>query len=137
MLRWLINGLLAIIGLAAVVAVAGYFVLKRDDIPYATLASHYENANSHYVDLPGGVHMHYRDEGAHPGAATLLLVHGYAASVQTWEPWVRLLGQDCRVISIDLPGHGLTGAPAGYQPTIGNYVEVVNAFAASQHLDHF
>lgn len=137
MLRWLINGLLAIIGLAAVVAAAGYFVLKRDDIPYATLASHYENANSRYVDLPGGIHMHYRNEGAPTSATTLLLVHGYAASVQTWEPWVARLGNEYRVISIDLPGHGLTSAPAGYRPTIGNYVDVINAFADSQHLDHF
>jgi pimeloyl-ACP methyl ester carboxylesterase len=133
MFRWL----LAIIGLAAIVVVAGYFVLKRDDIPYATLASHYENANSRYVDLPGGIHMHYRDEGAHPGAATLVLVHGYAASVQTWEPWVTRLGRDYRVISVDLPGHGLTSAPAGYQPTTSNYVDALNAFATSQHLDHF
>jgi pimeloyl-ACP methyl ester carboxylesterase len=137
MLRWLINGVLAIIGLAAVVAVIGYFVLKRDDIPFETLAAHYENANSRYADLPGGIHMHYRDEGAHPGDATLLLVHGYAASLQTWEPWVQRLGEDHRVISIDLPGHGLTRAPAGYQPTISNYVNAINAFAASQHLDHF
>lgn len=137
MFRWLIGALLGLIGLAAVVAVICYFVLKRDDIPYATLASHYENANSHYVDLPGGIHMHYRDEGAHPGDATLLLVHGYAASVQTWEPWVARLGDDYRMISIDLPGHGLTSAPAGYQPTTSNYVDALNAFAASQHLDHF
>ena len=137
MFRWLIGGLLAIIGLAAVVAVAGYFLLKRDDIPYAALASRYENANSHYADLPGGIHMHYRDEGAHPGNATLLLVHGFSASVQTWEPWVQRLGEDYRIVSIDLPGHGLTSAPAGYQPSIASYVDVVNAFAASQHLDHF
>src|SRR5690349_13683319 len=137
MLRWLINGLLAIVGLAALAAVVGYFALKRDDIPYATLASRYENAHSRYVDLPGGIHMHYRDEGAHPGNATLLLVHGYAASVQTWEPWVERLGGDYRIISIDLPGHGLTNAPAGYQPTIANYVEAIHAFAASQRLERF
>lgn len=137
MFRWLLNGLLAVLGLAAVAAVVGYFALKRDDIPYVTLASRYENANSRYVDLPGGVHMHYRDEGAHPGNATLLLVHGYAASLQTWEPWVARLGGDYRIISIDLPGHGLTSAPAGYQPTIANYVQSINAFAASQHLTRF
>jgi pimeloyl-ACP methyl ester carboxylesterase len=137
MFRWLIGALLGLIGLATVVAVVGYFVLKRDDIPYASLASRYENANSHYVDLPGGIHMHYRDEGAHPGGATLLLVHGYAASVQTWESWVHELGDQYRIISIDLPGHGLTSAPAGYLPTISNYVDAIHAFAASQHLDHF
>jgi pimeloyl-ACP methyl ester carboxylesterase len=137
MFRWLIGGLLAIIGLAAVLALAGYFVLRRDDIPYETLATHYENANSRYVDLPGGIHMHYRDEGSHPGEATLLLVHGFAASVQTWEPWVARLGDDYRVVSIDLPGHGLTRAPAGYQPTIAGYVDAVNAFARAERLDHF
>jgi pimeloyl-ACP methyl ester carboxylesterase len=137
MVRQLINGLLAIVGLAVVVALVGYFALKRDDIPYATLASRYQNAHSRYVDLPGGVHMHYRDEGAHPGDATLLLVHGYAASVQTWEPWVARLGDDYRIVSIDLPGHGLTNAPAGYQPTIANYVETINAFASSQRLGRF
>src|SRR5262249_42089879 len=129
MLRWLINGLLAIIGVAAVIAGAGYFLLERGGIPHAPPPPPYWNAKSRQADLPGGIHMHYRDEGAHPGDATLLLVHGYAASVQTWEPWVSRLRENCRVISIDLPGHGLTSAPAGYQPTIGNYVEAIHAFA--------
>ena len=30
-------------------------MLKRDDIPYATLAAKYENSASRYVDLPGGI----------------------------------------------------------------------------------
>ena len=47
--------------------VGGYFVLKRADIPYETLATRYESAASRYVDLPSGVRMHYRDEGAERG----------------------------------------------------------------------
>jgi pimeloyl-ACP methyl ester carboxylesterase len=50
---------------------------------------------------------------------------------------VQRLGGDHRVISIDLPGHGLTSAPAGYEPAISNYVDVIGAFAASQHLARF
>ncbi len=139
-MRWILNGLLALIGLAAVLAVGGYFVLKRDDIPYEALEREYANGASQYVDLPGGVRMHYRDEGQGP---VLLLVHGFSASLHTWEPWVERLAtgdnriNDYRVITIDLPGHGLTRAPAGYQANIGNYVEVVHAFAQARGLTQF
>ncbi len=142
MLRWIFGGLLTLIGIVAVIAVAAYFTLKRDDIPYETLASRYESAASRYVDLPGGIRMHYRDEGE-PTAPVLLLVHGFSASLHTWEPWVERLStgwegiNNYRVISIDLPGHGLTRAPAGYQGSIENFRGAVEAFARTQGLDRF
>jgi len=142
MLRWIFGALLGIIGLVAIVAVGGYFALKRDDIAYETLAVSYESAASRYVDLPGGIRMHYRDEGE-PNAPTLLLVHGFSASLHTWEPWVERLStgwesiNDYRVVSIDLPGHGLTRAPAGYQASMEAYRDVVAAFAQAQGLDRF
>jgi pimeloyl-ACP methyl ester carboxylesterase len=141
-MKWLLNGLLALIGLVALAGVGGYFVLKRDDIPYATLAARYESPASRYIDLPGGVRMHYRDEGA-PDAPTILLLHGFSSSLHSWEPWVQELAvspnrvNDYRVVSIDLPGHGLTRAPAGYQASVGAYVEVVAEFARSQQLTSF
>ena len=142
MLRWIFGGLLTLIGLVAVIAVSAYFMLKRDDIPYETLASRYESAASRYADLPGGIRMHYRDEGE-PAAPVLLLVHGFSASLHTWEPWVERLTtgwgdvSDYRVISIDLPGHGLTRAPAGYQGSIENFRDAVEAFTRAQGLEHF
>jgi pimeloyl-ACP methyl ester carboxylesterase len=136
MLRWFLTAVLALIGLAALVGAAGYFVLKRPDIPFETLAAKYESAASRYVDLPGGVHMHYRDEG-NPNGPPLLLIHGFSASLQTWEPWVQRLGDEYRVISLDLPGHGLTRAPAGYQGTIEAFRDEVAAFAQSQGLTRF
>ncbi|MDX2274426.1 MAG: alpha/beta hydrolase [Hyphomonadaceae bacterium] len=131
----LFGGLLTLIGLIALVAVGGYFALKRDDIPYETLAARYENAASRYVDLPNGVRMHYRAQGA--DGPVLLLIHGYSASLHTWEPWAERLGDEYRVISIDLPGHGLTSAPAGYAASIGAYRDLVEAFAQAQGLTHF
>lgn len=136
MLRWLIGTLLGLIGLAALLLVGGYFLLKRDDIPYETLAARYESAASRYVELPGGLRVHYRDEGQREGP-TLLLVHGFSASLHTWEGWVRELGDTHRVVSLDLPGHGLTRAPAGYQGNIGNFRDVVAAFARAQGLTRF
>ncbi len=136
MLRWIIGGVLALIGLAAVLAVGAYFTLKRDDIPYETLAARYENAASRYAELPGGVNIHYRVEGQQTGP-TLVLIHGFSASVQTWEPWVARLGEDYRIVSLDLPGHGLTRAPAGYQASIEGYRDIVHQFLESQNIDRF
>ena len=97
-----------------VLLVIGWFALQRPDTPYATLEATYANAESQFMDLPGGVRVHYRDEGNAAGP-TLVLVHGFSASLHTWEPWVARLGGDYRIISLDLPGHGLTRAPQGYK----------------------
>jgi pimeloyl-ACP methyl ester carboxylesterase len=138
MFKWLFG----ILGLIVLLVVGAFFVLKRDDIPYATLAAKYENGASRYVDLPGGVHMHYRDEGATqapggPPVATILLIHGFSASTYTWQAWTPKLGNLYRVVSIDLPGHGLTQAPAGYRASIENFRDAVYAFTQAQHLTRF
>lgn len=83
------------------------------DIPFATLESRYANGASQYMDLAGGVRMHYRVNGAE-AAPVIVLVHGFGASLHTWEPWVAQLQGRYRIISLDLPGHGLTRAPDGY-----------------------
>jgi pimeloyl-ACP methyl ester carboxylesterase len=133
-------GLLVLVGVVVALLAGGYFALKRPDIPYATLAERYENAASRYVDLPSGVRMHYRDQGQGP---ILVLIHGFSASLHTWEPWVERLAtgedriNDYRVISIDLPGHGLTSAPEGYEASIDAYRDVVAEFVQSQNLQRF
>jgi len=136
MMKWLVGGVLAIVGLAAVVLGGAYFVFKRDDIPYERLAARYESAASRYVDLPGGIHMHYRDEGR-AGGPTLLLIHGFSASLHTWEGWVRELGGEYRIVAIDLPGHGLTRAPAGYRASIEAFRDAVADFTRAQGITQF
>lgn len=136
MLRWIFGALLALVGLISIVGAGAYFTLRRADIPYETLAAKYESAASRYAELPGGIRMHYRDEGQ-PNGPPLLLIHGFSASLHTWEPWVERLGDDFRIISIDLPGHGLTRAPAGYAASIDAFRDAVHAFTAQQGLDHF
>ncbi|MGE0829335.1 MAG: alpha/beta fold hydrolase [Hyphomonadaceae bacterium] len=135
-MRTLLRGLLALIGIAAAIVAIGYFSLRRSDVDYAILAQTYANEHSQHVVLPGGVRMHYRDEGARDGPI-LLLIHGFSFSLQTWEPWVARLGDEYRLISIDLPGHGLTSAPGNYTPSMQRYVADVEAFAAAQGLERF
>lgn len=136
MLRWIVGGILGLVGVLALAAVAGYFVLKRPDIPYETLAAKYESGASRYEMFADGVRMHYRDEGT-PAGPTLLLLHGFSASLQTWEPWVQQLGGEYRIVTLDLPGHGLTRAPAGYQGSIEAYRDAVAAFVDAKELRRF
>lgn len=117
-----------IAGVIVVALVAGYLALLRADIPYAKLEAKYASPASRFMDLPGGLRVHYRDEGD-PKAPPVVMVHGYSASLQAWEPWVASLGRDYRVVSLDLPGHGLTRAPAGYAASIDGYADIVDAVA--------
>lgn len=85
--------------------------------------------------MENGARVHYRDEGAADGAA-VVLIHGAMASLHTWEPWVAILGQHYRVITLDLPGHGLTGQVPedayGADPLTETIDAVVNALGVER-----
>lgn len=52
-------------------------------------------------------------------------------------PWIERLRSTYRVVAIDLPGHGLTQAPAGYAASMDSFVEVVEAIARELGLPRF
>lgn len=112
-MKTLARGFATALGLIVVLATAGWFLLLRPDIPYATLEARYGYADSRYMDLPGGTRVHYRDLGPRDAPA-IVLVHGFAASTHAWDDWAGVLSKTYRVLVLDLPGHGLTRTPAGY-----------------------
>lgn len=73
--------------------------------------------------------VHYTDEGNREGR-TLILVHGFAASVHAWRPWIERLNADYRLVAIDLPGHGLTQTPRGYRSTLEGNAALIDALTA-------
>ena len=125
-----------VVGLVVVLLVGSWLVLRRGDIPYDTLQARWAAEGSRFIDLPGGVHLHYLDQGD-PKGQTLVLLHGFAMSTDTWKPWVKRLGRDFHVVSIDLPGFGLTRAPTNWPYTYQAMAGVVDAFAKARHLDRF
>jgi len=128
--------LLGLVALVLVVAVVGWFSLRRGEIPWATLEAKYANAESEWVELPGGIRTHYRDQG-NPDGPVLVLVHGFAANLDTWEPWVQRLGKDYRIVSLDLPGFGLTRDPDGYRLTETAFDDTVEGVANHLKLGRF
>lgn len=78
----------------------------------AELEARYANAPTDFVEV-SGVRLHVRDSGP-KDAPAVILIHGFGASLHTWELWAGPLSQRLRVIRYDLTGAGLTGAdPTG------------------------
>lgn len=113
--KFLVLPLLILVLLVSAVALGAYLWLRAPDIPGAELEARLATPVDRYLDLGDGLRLHYRDEGpqGQPDAPVLVLLHGYGDSYATWEGWAGELKKAHRVISLDLPGHGLTAAPAG------------------------
>ncbi|MAH22299.1 MAG: alpha/beta hydrolase, partial [Gammaproteobacteria bacterium] len=100
--RWI---LLTITGLLVLLV----SMLFRGDLPAAEVDAKYSSDASRFLSMANGARVHYRDEGNADGTA-VVLIHGAMASLHTWEGWVTALGENYRLITLDLPAHGLTGA---------------------------
>lgn len=81
---------------------------RPDLYPYLTVAQ----LRRKYADPAGrialvhGVEIYYKDEGKGP---VLLLVHGSASSLRTWDVITRKLKSRYRIIRFDVGGMGLSG----------------------------
>lgn len=106
------------------------------DIPYQQLEARYATEASAFAALPSGVRVHYRDEGP-KDAPPIVLIHGFAASLHAWEPWVARLTEEYRLISLDLPGHGLTRAPSDYRLSPQAAVGVVRDLTRELQIERF
>jgi pimeloyl-ACP methyl ester carboxylesterase len=121
----------------AVLALAGALgACATREIPYATLEARYGLPSSQRFEPEPGLRIHFTDEGNREGR-TLVLVHGFAASVHAWRPWIERLRDDYRLIAIDLPGHGLTEAPVGYRASLDSNAELVRQLADHAGAERF
>ncbi|MGA1342054.1 MAG: alpha/beta fold hydrolase [Hyphomonas sp.] len=128
--------LLAVLATLGIILFAGWMTLKRDDIPYEQLEAVYANADSRYLAFGDGMRVHFRDVGPRD-AHTLVLVHGFSASLHTWEPWVSNLEQDYRVITLDLPGHGLSRCIDNEVIGTSQFIDTINRVTDALDVSRF
>ncbi len=137
MLKKILAGLAALI---ALLAIGAWALLFRSDLTRDEL-SQYINEESEFMELPMGANMHYRDQG-NMGGPVIVLLHGGYGSLQNWEYWTPWLKDDYRMISMDLPAHGLTGRTANDRYTRQDMIQSVrellhelgvNRFAMAGH----
>ena len=99
---------LVTIGLIVVLLLFSSLMIATD-LTKQELIDEYANEKSFFYFLPSGAEVHIRDEG-NKDKPPLILLHGANGSLHNWEKLVSELENDYRLISFDLPGHGLTGA---------------------------
>ena len=116
--------------------VAGFLLLRTPDTDRDEMIAKYGGADATFAAGPAGQRIHYRDQGRRDGPAIILL-HGSNASLHTWEPLVKRLGADYRVVTLDLPGHGLTGGTPDKDYSAQGMMAAVDVVAARLGLDHF
>lgn len=126
----------SIFGLLLIAVVGLWWSTQRADIPYDTLEQRYSSPASKYMELKSGDVIHFRDQGL-DDKPVLVLVHGYSASLHTWEPWVEILKDDYRIVSLDLPGHGLTRQVSLESVSIPSFVLVIDEVATNLGIDTF
>lgn len=86
----------------------GLFIICERDRPVDELIPLYANQDSKFMPILG-MNVHYRDEGVQTDSVPLILLHGMSSSLNTWDSVTMGLKAERRVISLDLPGFGLTG----------------------------
>lgn len=106
------------------------------DIAPETLKAKYAYGASSFMELPSGTTAHYRDEGP-KDASPIVLLHGSNSSLHTWEAWVDNLKANYRVITVDLPGHGLTGATPDDDYTYSGMTRFLKEFTTQLGLNSF
>jgi len=125
-------GLLFLTGLLAF----AIWLFRTPDADIAKLEAAYGAAPSQFMTLPTGERVHFRDQGNNTGKV-LLLLHGTSSSLHTWQPWIERLGDDYRIITLDLPGHGLTGPVANCDYSVSCSINLVENFRSALGFNSF
>lgn len=132
----MLSRFLAVVVTLGVILFAGWLSLKRDDIPYEQLETIYANSDSRFLALDEDKRIHFRDVGPRE-APVIVLIHGFSASLHTWEPWVADLKRDYRVISLDLPGHGLSRCFDNDQIGMDQFTDVIDRVTSALKVERF
>lgn len=131
-LKRLLGALLAlgVVGWAALAAWA--YWPGAPEIPVARLAT----PDDRFVEVDG-LRLRYRSWGAAgEGRPELLLIHGFANSLQSFRLLAPRLAGCCHVVAIDLPGYGLSDKPVDFDYHNGPQAAVMVAAAHALGLRH-
>ena len=96
------------------------------DIPRTELEGKYAKPPSQFLDLSDKTRIHYRDEGS-SALPALVLLHGANGSLFNFDRLSPLLKDDFRIITIDLPAFGLTGAVPSSDYSIKSSFRVIDS----------
>ena len=103
------------------------------DISVEELKKEYANEHSKFIEI-NEMQVHFRDEGE---GFPIVLVHGTASSLHTWDAWTNELKKTNRVIRMDLPAFGITGPNKNADYSIESYTTFLHSFVKKLNLEKF
>lgn len=119
-----------------ILVIAATPILFEEDLPKEIVDNRYSNSSSQFLTTDKGARIHFRDEGVASSTA-IVLIHGAMASLHTWEPWVKILGTKYRLVTLDLPSHGLTGKVPEDAFGPNSFSETIDAVVNKLNIDSF
>jgi len=92
--------------------------------------------NDHFIDVDG-IQLRYQSWGQpRPGQPTLVLIHGFANSLQSFNRIAPLLTEHYQVIALDLPGFGLSAKPVEHDYSNPSQAKIVTRFITQLGLEN-
>lgn len=122
----------AVIVVLAIVLVLGRNYLGITDIPAAELQAKY-GEGARYVEVLGAP-VRVKEAGT---GETLLLLHGFAASSDTWDGWMARLSPHYHVIAVDVAPFGVTGPLPGRTMSTAELQNFMDALVEKLGLESF
>jgi pimeloyl-ACP methyl ester carboxylesterase len=132
-LRRILVGLLGLLALLwAGLAVYAYWP-GEPEVPARELASR----DDRFLAV-NGLELRYRTFGAPgPGRPNVVLIHGFANSLQTFRLLAPLLAEHFYVVTVDAPGFGLSAKPVDHDYSNASQGQVIADFAAALGLQRY
>ncbi len=121
--------LVGIVILLGLVLVSAY----RSDLSPEAVNEKYMTAESRFIEVKG-MQVHVRIVGV---GEPVFLLHGSFASLHTWDAWQQAMSPYYQTISLDFPGHGLTGPDSLKRYGIKDYSELVQALAQELAINQY
>jgi pimeloyl-ACP methyl ester carboxylesterase len=116
-------GLLILAGYIGLVIYA-YWPTGIEEVAARELAG----PDDHFVDTHG-LELRYRIYGeTGPDRPNLVLIHGFGNSLQSFHLLAPLLADDYHVVTVDLPGFGLSAKPVEHDYRNANQAKVIGNF---------
>lgn len=134
-MKYLLRSIELLVVVFVVFALGGIFATWAPDRTVSQLSARWAAPPSQFMEI-GGLRLHFRDEGPRDDPEPIVLLHGTADSLHTWDAWAEGLRTQRRVIRFDLPAFGLTGPSPDGDYSIAAYtrwvVQVLDALGV-QH----
>jgi pimeloyl-ACP methyl ester carboxylesterase len=125
--KYLIKALKILLIFTILIIISVVLFYGHRDIPLNKLKEKYANKASSFISV-NGMDVHFRDEGDKTDSIPIVLIHGTAASLHTFDLWTNSLINSNRVVRMDLPAYGLTGPFPDRNYSMSNYTDFLKNF---------